>query len=180
MIEEIIKVDPSFNEGMFITKVNNIFIMLHSAIMTDNLDRVRHYISEELEEKYDLLLKDLRDRNRRQMYDELNVKTTTIKSVEIVEDNIIVKIDIVSRYMDYLIDRDSGKFISGINDHRIEKMNHLVFTKKIGKSFLGINKRCPGCGATIDVNNSGKCSYCGTIFNTENYDWILSSMQVEE
>lgn len=180
MINDIIKIDPSFNEGMFITKVNNIFIMLHSAIMMDNLDRVRHYISDELEEKYNNLLRNLREHNRRQMYDELNVKTTTIKSLEIVDDSIIVKIDIVSRYMDYLVDKDTGKFISGFNDHRIEKINHLVFTKKIGKSYSGIDKKCPGCGATIDVNNNGKCEYCGAIFNTENYDWILSSIQVEE
>lgn len=180
MINNILKVDPSFNEGMFITKVNNIFIMLHSAIMMDNLDRVRHYISNELEEKYDAILKDLRERNRRQMYDELNVKTTTIKSVDIAENEITVKIDIVSRYMDYLVDKDTGKFISGINDHRVEKINHLVFTKRIGSLYSGIDKKCPGCGANIDVNNSGKCDYCGAIFNTENYDWILSSIIIDE
>ena len=154
--------------------------MLHSAVMMDNLDRVRHYISDELEEKYDNILKDLRNRSRRQMYDELNVKTTSIKSVEIIDNTLVVKVNIVSRYMDYLIDRDSGKFVSGINDHRVEKMNHLIFTKKIGKSYSGIDKKCPGCGATIDVNSNGKCAYCGAIFNTENYDWILSSITVEE
>ena len=180
MINEILKLDPSFNEGMFITKVNNIFIMLHSAIMMDNLDRVRHYISDELEEKYDKILKDLRERNRRQMYDELNVKTTTIKSVHITENEVNVQIDIVSRYMDYLVDRNSGNFISGINDHRVEKINHLIFTKKIGTSYSGIDKKCPGCGANIDVNNSGKCAYCGAIFNTENYDWILSFIDIDE
>ena len=179
MIDSILKVDPTFNEGMFITKVNNIFIMLHSAIMMDNLDRVRHFISKELEEKYDNILSDLRVRNRRQMYDELNVKTTTIKSVKITDDTIIVDVDIVSRYMDYLVDRDTGNFISGVNDHRVEKMNHLVLTKRIGASYRGLEKKCPSCGAAIDVNNNGKCPFCRTIFNTEKYDWILSSMIVE-
>ena len=29
-----------------------------------------------------------------------------------------------------------------------------------------------------DVNKNGKCEYCGTIFNAENYDWILTSIEV--
>ena len=177
MIDEILKVEPTFNEGMFITKVNNIFIMLHSAIMMDDLDRVRHFISDDLEKKYELILKDLRDKNQRQMYDELNVKTTTINSFNVIDDTIVIKVDIVSRYMDYIVDRNSGKYISGVNGHRVEKMNHLTLVKKIGNSAYKKNRQCPTCGASIDVNSNGKCSFCHTIFNTEKYDWILESIE---
>ena len=176
---ELLKIDPTFNEGMFITKVNNIFIMLHSAIMMDDLDRVRHFISDNIEEKYESLLTSLNNRNVRQMYDELNVKSTSIKDIQINEDCVIIKVDITSRYMDYLVDKSTGKFISGFNDHRVEKIYHLEFTKKIGSKNYNIDKKCPGCGANIDINNNGKCEYCGSIFNTENYDWILTSIMVE-
>ena len=179
-MEELLKIDPTFNEGMFITKVNNIFVMLHSAVMMNDLDRARHYLSPSLEEKYEKILKDLSNRNVIQMYDELNVKTTTINNIQVDNDCVIIKVDIVSRYMDYLIDKDSGNLVSGYNDHRIEKKNHLTFEKKINSSVYGIDKKCPGCGANIDVNKSGKCEYCGTIFNAEKYDWILTSIEVED
>ena len=178
-MNELLKIDSSFNEGMFITKVNNIFIMLHSAIMMDNLDRVRHFLSSDLQKYYEELLKDLNKRNVRQMYDELNVKTTYIKDIVIKEDCVIIKVDIESRYMDYLVDKDTNRFISGYNDHRTQKTNHLELTKKIGSSIYGSVRKCPGCGANIDVNNNGKCVYCGSIFNTEKYDWILTSIIVE-
>jgi len=178
-MEELLKIDPTFNEGMFITKVNNIFIMLHSAIMMDDLNRVRHFLSDDLEKRYEKLLQSYNERNVRQMYDELNVKTTTIKDIQINEDSVIIRVDIISRYMDYLVDKNTGKFISGYNDHRIEKINRLELTKKVGASNYGVDKKCPGCGANINVNHSGKCPYCGTIFNTENYDWILTSIEVE-
>lgn len=48
-MNELLNIDKTFNEAMFITKVNNIFIMLHSAIMMDDLNRVRHFISYNLE-----------------------------------------------------------------------------------------------------------------------------------
>ena len=179
-MNELLKIDPTFNEGMFITKVNNIFVMLHTSIMTDNLERVKHFLSDEVYLKYEDILKDLNARNVRQMYDELNVKETHIKNIEINDDCVIIKVDITSRYMDYLVNKDSGKFISGYNDHRIEKINHLELTKKRNTSNYGMAKKCPGCGANIDVNNNGKCSYCGTIFNTEKYDWILTSIIVED
>lgn len=178
-MSELLKIDPDFNEGMFITKVNNIFVLLHSSIMMDNLDRVKHFLSEDVYKIFEDKLKDLNLRNVRQMYDELNVKETHIKDINIQDNCVIINVDITSRYMDYIVDKDSGKFISGFNDHRIEKLNRLEFTKKLGTNSYGIDKKCPGCGANINVNNNGKCDYCGTIFDAKNYDWILTSIDIE-
>ena len=176
-MDELLKLDSSFNEGMFITKVNNIFIMLHSAVMMDDLNRVRHFLDSSVEAKYENILKDLNEKNVRQMYDELNVKTTSIDSVEILDNKAIIKVTIISRYMDYLIDKTTSKFVSGINDRRVEKTNHLVFEKTLGNAYNKIAQKCPGCGANIDVNKNGKCAYCGTIFDAQNYDWILTSIE---
>lgn len=176
-MNELIAIDPSFNEGMFITKVNNIFVMLHSAVMMDDIDRVRHFLSEPLEKLYEDKIKKLNDDNVRQMYDELNVKTSHITNISVLDDKIIINVDIVSRYMDYLVNKTTNEFISGFNDHRIEKMNHLTLEKQRGAAYKKIAQSCPGCGANIDVNNSGKCPYCGAIFDTEKYDWVLTSIE---
>ena len=178
-MSELLKIDPDFNEGMFITKVNNIFVLLHSGIMMDNLERVKHFLSEDVYKKFEDKLNDLNSRNVRQMYDELNVKETHIKNVNIQDNCVIISVDITSRYMDYIVDKDSGEFISGFNDHRIEKLNRLEFTKKLDTNSYGIDKKCQGCGANINVNNNGKCDYCGTIFDAKNYDWILTSIEIE-
>ena len=177
MFDELVKLDSSFNQGMFITKVNNIFVMLHTAIMMDDLDRVRHFISDDLEERYEEILRELNSKNLRQMYDELNVKTTEVKDVIIDGDKAIIKVDIISRYMDYYIDKNTGDYVSGNRDRRIEKTNHLVFEKKISAHYNGIIRKCSSCGASIDVNANGKCPYCGNIFKTEKYDWILVSIE---
>ena len=179
-MNELLKIDSTFNEGMFITKVNNIFVMLHSAVMMDDLSRVKHFLSDDVYKKYESILKDLNQRNVRQMYDELNVKTTTIKDIQILDNRVIINVDIESRYMDYLLNKSNGVFVSGVNNRRIEKINHLEFTKLLTSSNYSIDKKCPGCGANIDVNKNGKCSYCGAIFDTKNYDWILTSIEVED
>lgn len=175
-MDELLKIDTSFNEGMFITRVNNIFIMLHSAIMMDDLDRVRHFISYDLEKKYENILNELNNQNVRQMYDELNVKNTKINEIIINDDKIIIKVTIVSRYMDYLVDKTTSKFISGINNRRVEKINHLVFEKNRDAKEYKIVRKCPRCGASVDINKSGICNYCRTVFDAENYDFILTSI----
>lgn len=177
MFDKLVELDSSFNQGMFITKVNNIFVMLHTAIMMDDLDRVRHFISDDLELYYDGVLKELNSKNLRQMYDELNVKTTEVKEVIIDGDKVIIKVDIVSRYMDYYIDKDTGNFVSGNRDRRVEKINHLTLEKRIDAHYNGIVRKCSSCGAPIDINSNGKCSYCGNIFKTEKYDWVLIKIE---
>ena len=43
---------------------------------------------------------------------------------------------------------------------------------------LGVARKCPGCGASLDLNKTGVCEYCGTIFNLEKYDWVITYMDL--
>ncbi len=167
-----------FNEAMFKTKVDNIFVKLYTCIMKGNLTDVRHFISEELYNNYINKINELISHNNRQMYDEINVKNTMIINRKILEDKEIIDVEIVSRYMDYIIDINTGDLISGDDTRRIERRNILRFEKKLNTKDFGIVRKCPGCGASINVNNTGKCEYCDTIFNLDDYDYILVSINV--
>lgn len=167
-----------FNEAMFKTKVDNIFVKLYTCIMKGNLTDVKHFISEDLYNHYTNKINELTKSNKRQMYDEINVKNTSIINRSILEDKEVVDVQIISRYMDYIMDIDTGNIISGDDTRRIEKINILRFEKKINTKDFGLVRKCPGCGASINVNNTGKCEYCDTIFNLEDYDYILMSINV--
>lgn len=166
-----------FNEAMFKTKVDNIFVKLFTSIMKGDLSDVDHFISDEVKNKYITYINELKSRNERQMYDELNVKDTKILSRKELEDKEVIEVEIISRYMDYIIDIDTGETIKGDDTRRIEKRNILVFEKKNDTKDIKLVRNCPGCGASISVNTSGKCDYCGTIYNLEDYDYILTDIQ---
>lgn len=167
-----------FNEAMFKTKVDNIFVKLYTCIMKGDLTDVRHFISNELYNNYMNKINELISHNKRQMYDEINVKNTMIINRSVLEDKEIIDVEIVSRYMDYIIDINTGDLISGDDTRRIERRNILRFEKKLNTKDFGIVRKCPGCGASINVNNTGKCEYCDTIFNLDDYDYILVSINV--
>ena len=41
----------------------------------------------------------------------------------------------------------------------------------------GIVRKCPTCGASMNINNSGECEYCHSIYNQEDYDWVLTKLE---
>lgn len=166
-----------FNEAMFKTKVDNIFVKLFTSIMKGDLSDVDHFISDEVKNKYMTYINGLKSKNERQIYDELNVKDTKILSRKELEDKEVIEVEIISRYMDYIIDIDTGETVKGDDTRRIEKRNVLVFEKKNNTKDIKLVRKCPGCGASISVNTSGKCEYCGTIYNLEDYDYILTDIQ---
>lgn len=166
------------NVAMFKTKVDNIFVKLYTSIMKEDLTEVSHFIKDTLESEIANKINKLKTQNRRQMYDEINVKDTNILSRNILDDKEVIEVEIISRYMDYIIDRDTGDVVSGDDTRRIEKRNILVFEKKLDTKDVGLVRKCPGCGASISVNTSGKCEYCGSTFNWEDYDYVLVSINV--
>lgn len=175
-ISELVKKDKTFTEANLLAKVDNTFIMLLSSIMVGNLDRVKHKISNNLFNEYSLFLNELKKNNEIQIYDELNVKSSEI--IDICENNnkYIIRVRLIARYMKYKIDSNTRKYKSGNNTSRVEEKYILVMTKSKNAADDDIIKICPGCGASIDANNSGICSYCGGIYNTKDYDWILEKI----
>lgn len=172
MIEEIKKIDTNFDEAMFLSKVDHIFIMILDAIMERDLSTVKHYLSDDIYNKFNDMVNSYLNSHKIRLFDEMNVKSTNIDSVNITEEDININVTITSRYMDYFIDED-GNYISGVNDHRIELIHKLVFTKKINAKELKEARRCPNCGNTLDINHSGVCPYCNQTIDMSNYDYIL-------
>src|ERR1035437_6008504 len=38
------------------------------------------------------------------------------------------------------------------------------------------DKKCPNCGAPLDVNATGNCKYCGEVVTSGKFDWVLSKI----
>ena len=175
-MNDLLKIDDTFNESMFISKVNNIMVMLHTSIMLNDLDRVRHFISDDLEKKFEDKLNMLNKKNETQMYDEFNVKSSNINDI-IIKDNIVeIDVNVILRYMDYIVNKETGDFIRGNNKSRVEKSYLLKFVRIISKKYNGRTFECTNCGATLNINNTGVCPYCRKVFKAEDYDYILTDI----
>ena len=164
------------DEAKLKSKFNNIFINLLYSVMTNDLSKVRHFLSDEVASKFESIIERNKANNETQMYDELNVKDISISSVEKVDGKEVVKAIIISRYMDYIIDSTTGNYKRGINDHRVEKINYLTFQKNLDAKDKPIIFKCPHCGADMDINFTGKCNFCRKVVDITDYEYILTDI----
>ena len=169
--------DSSIDNAMFLTKVDNLFVMLCTSIMMQDLSRVDHKISDNVYKKYESIVNDLKNKNQRHMYDELNVKSSTITNITQDDNGINVEVYLESGFLDYIIDIDTDKIVSGDNTRRTFHNYKLVLTKLNNALNIGVTAHCTSCWASVDINNTGKCPYCGAIFHLEKYDYVLTDIR---
>lgn len=164
-----------FNEDLFLSKVDNIFIKFFTAIMLDKLDTVDHFISDDVYEYGKKIIEDHKKDGFKKMYDMLNVKKSSIENIFDKGKYYEIEVFLEARYLDYVISLKDGH-IEGNDKERVQVNYNLVFRKNKNVKESDIVKKCPGCGRSIDVNNSGECEYCGAIYNQEEFDWILTEI----
>ena len=96
-MNEILKYDPEFSESKFKTYVDNVFIQLHMAVVTKELENVKHFLSDDVYNKYKKIIENLTQKHQIQMYDEINVAQTEILNYQVTNTNMIIKVYILSR-----------------------------------------------------------------------------------
>lgn len=178
MYNQLLKYDTNFSEGMFITNIDNMFIQILSSMMHKSIDDIRHFVNDEIFSNLNSRVEYLKNNKYIQFYDELNVKNTEILEVIETENSFQINVKLNARYMDYILD-SSAKIIKGQDKSRIEVPYYLTFEKNKVFKELGEARMCQGCGASMNINHSGKCNYCGTIFNLDERNWILISFKSE-
>lgn len=165
------------NESQLESKFSNIYIMLLYSIMSEDIDRVKHFISDELYEYYCNKVKNHKNNNEIQCYDELNVADIKILKREIINNKIICEVEITSKYIDYIMDKDTSLVKSGNNQSRVQKKSILIFEKNSTDDTYGGDYQCKNCGASVDVHLNGVCEYCHKSIDLDGRDYILTSIK---
>jgi len=118
--------DKTITENEFKAKVDSMFMMLYISIMTDNLKRVSHFVHNSLLSKYESMLNKLNSKNERQMYDLLNIEETEIENTNTLNGKLIVTVKLITKYMDYVVNKKTKEIVRGNNKERIEKTIYLT------------------------------------------------------
>lgn len=175
-IEELSKLDNTFSQATFVSKCNHVFIKYLTSIMMDKLKEVDHFISDDVYKYGEYILNPLRLKKQRQMYDELNIQNTHIHNIELINNKYTITVFISARYLDYIIDLNTGEKVSGNDKSKIQVTYKLTFTKDINAINEGASKKCHACGSPMNINDSGICEYCGSIYQQEKHGWILANI----
>lgn len=151
------------------SKIKNIYIMFLYSIMKEDIYRVKQHLSDDLVEYYKNVIENNISNNVIQKYGELNVAFVDI--IDIKEDIIIAQIE--AKYIDYKIDRNTKKFISGDRTRSSHDITLKIRYQKHNKEEV---YRCPSCGAVVNVNFSGICEYCNEPIDDSESVYVIEEM----
>ena len=129
LIRKIVEEDKDFTEAKFRAKADNMYIQIFTAIMKQDLMRVKHFLSEELYARFEEKVRNLQEKNLMQVYGELNVSDTNITNITEDDEEFKIEVNLLTKYLDYQINKDTKKMVSGNCDVRVEKYVNLIFTK---------------------------------------------------
>ena len=178
ILDNLLNEDKDFSESKFKSKVSNEFVQIKLSIVTGKIEKIKHFVNDDV---YNNIVKKLDDdikNNRIQIYEELNVANVDIMKIQEFEDRFEIDVKVHSKAYEYYIERKSKKYISGDRSERLEKYTNIKLTKIKNAKDLKNLRKCPTCGAVVDVNFNGICSFCKSVFDLQNYDWIITYMEI--
>ena len=176
-IEEYKNYDKNFDNTAFITKVNNIVIKFFNSITLNELKRVDHFVSDSVYAVGERIAKDAESNGNVHMFDEFNIGSSNIYRIEQDSEFFYMYVNMTLKYMDYVMNKESGVVVKGNNQSRDSHIMTMIFKKSKKATEQNLVRTCPTCGASLNTNNTGVCEYCHTVYDQEDHDWVLDAIQ---
>ncbi len=170
--------DSGFQQQDFLEKVRKTFLDVQKAWSDQDMSGVRKYVSDGVYERFSLQIHIQKAMGFRNLMDDVTVLGTEINSIESTRhfDSIHVKITASAKDTD--VSLETGRKIR--NNYTGTFIEYWSFLRKPGvrttegKSLS--EGSCPNCGATLELSDSGQCSYCDAVVTSGEYDWVLSEI----
>lgn len=160
-VSQIISADENFSKHTFKQKVIGCFLKLQNAKIDNDINLIRPFVSKEFLEKYDF--------NDNFILNNIEVLGLFIIDYRVYEGMQIIKLELSVKYE---LKDSNNKFASTYHMELFRKDGTLTSEK----NDIAITN-CPNCGSPNDITTTGKCKYCGSYINNEEYSWTLNDLK---
>ncbi|MGC9258560.1 MAG: TIM44-like domain-containing protein [Phycisphaerae bacterium] len=178
-LQELQQSDPAFDLQKFYGRVNTGFLKIQDAWCTQNLQTIRPFISDGVQERFGLQFTEqkldaVHDRMR-------DIQVRGIQMVQLIHDQVFdsATVRIIASAVDQTISTVDGRVISG-SDEAEEFTEYWSFLRRRGATTPNgaglIEGHCPNCGAAIAINEGAQCQSCHALLRSGQYDWVLAEI----
>lgn len=168
--------DPQFDETEFINLAQREFFIVQQAWSECKPELSRRVMSDTLWEQHRGQIAAYVQKGQRNLLDNLALAGATIIAAtsDTTHDRITLSMHAASA--DYDVEVAGGKIVRG--DKRVrEWTENWLFERSSSATTRAdggtMGERCPNCGAPLDVDLSGVCSFCKAPVMSGDYDWVL-------
>jgi predicted lipid-binding transport protein (Tim44 family) len=169
--------DPDFDDAAFIAEVERSFFLVQQAWSERKPELSRRVMADGIWQQHKVQIDQYTAQHRRNLLDNLSIGNATVVAAHTDQSYDTITVRIHAASADYDVDDQSGKVVRGNRDVQ-EWTEDWVYqrssdaTTKKGAGTM--NAHCPNCGAPLDVDLAGVCSYCKAPIMSGRYDWVLT------
>jgi len=170
--------DPGFTREGFLQTVNKAFIDVQEAWSAQDMEQVRHFVSDGVVERFSIQIQMQRVEGYRNLMEDINVLDSKIVAVDSDINFDTIHVEIRAQAKDTDVDLETGKKIRTRTTHPFTE--YWSFLRRPGAKTLEkgglVEGFCPNCGAPIEINEAGKCESCDSQVQSGQYDWVLAEI----
>lgn len=170
--------DPNFSETSFLSWAGDIFITLNTAWTKQDWKLIRPFESDALFLEHSQQLDEYIRNGTVNYIERAAVKESFIDRfyTDVQYEYIVVKLH--TCMVDYVKETATGKIIAGDITTLWDMVHTMTFMRTIGTKTQAHSEslaasNCPNCGAPIELNLTGECSYCKSIITSGKFNWVL-------
>jgi predicted lipid-binding transport protein (Tim44 family) len=175
--------DSGFDFSAFTQRVNAAFLKIQLAWSHQQLDAVRPFISDGIDERFSLQIDEQKSLGYHDQMSDIQIHSLLLAALETdnLFDTLTLRID--ASAVDYRASLANGQRIQGDNAPE-PFVEYWSFLRRRGartdraKPGL-IEGHCPNCGAPIEMNQFANCTHCKALLRSGEYDWVLAEITQE-
>jgi uncharacterized Zn finger protein (UPF0148 family)/large-conductance mechanosensitive channel len=171
------KENPNFNKPEFLHKVNTAFMGIQKAWSEKNISIARRYITDDVHQRFLTQIEMMGILKQSNIISDIEIDNIWIDKIESDGEFDIIHAGISASANDIFKSELSKSLNTDVSEDFIEYWSFIRKKSSKNKDLYG-SVECPNCKAPLDGKNSDvvKCTFCGTLLNNGDYDWILSEI----
>ncbi len=179
-IDRIRETDIEFDPAVFVRRTRNAFLAVQKAWSEQAMEKARAFVSDGLFERFTLQIQEQKDLNYRNRMDDVRIVDAAVADIAPGEPFDAVTVMIRASAHDYRVSLKDGKKLPQ-NEYHDVFVEYWTFVRRPGVKTIAnkpglIEGQCPNCGSPIEMNQTVKCTSCGSLLRSGQYDWVLTEI----
>lgn len=173
--------DPALDWNALTARMNMIFMTFQRAWAGRDLATMRPFLSDALFTTQNFWVSEYLRQGLQNITENAQLHNVELSRVTTDAYFDAVTVRIWASSLDFTVTDQGGKIVSGNRSTPRRYTEYWTFIRSSrAKGPPKTDAACPRCGAPLNVNMGGQCTYCQSKVTTGDFDWVLSRIEQDD